>query len=65
MLRNVNDKKILHALDPESRRALAFSASIMLAFDRKLCVDEAVCLVCKVFAAVYAEQADATPKKSE
>lgn len=48
MLRNVNHKKILQALDRESRLALAFSACIILALDRRLGVKEAVSDACKV-----------------
>lgn len=65
MLRNVNHKKILQALDRESRLALAFSACIILALDRRLGVKEAVSDACKVFSEVFPEKTGEDAKKSE
>lgn len=65
MLRNADDTKILQALDRESRLALAFSACIMLALDRKLCAQEVISDACKVFSEVFPEKAGKDAKRSE
>lgn len=65
MLPNVNDQRILHALDRESRLVLALSACIILALDRKLIAKEAVDNACKVFSEVFPEKAGEHAKKPE
>lgn len=60
---NVDDKRVLKALDRETRLVLALSACIIQALNQKLGVKEAVADACKVFAEVFPETEDDKEKK--
>lgn len=53
MLRNVDEKKILEALDRETRLVLAHAACIILALSPGLSAEGAVSDACEVFSAVF------------
>lgn len=65
MLQNVNEQKVLQALDRETRLFLALSACIMLALDRKICAHEALGQTCKVFCHVFPEKDVKKTEKTE
>lgn len=56
MLREMEHEKNLEAFDRETRLALALSACIMLALDKKLSPRDAIADACKVFSAVLQEK---------
>lgn len=55
MLREVEHEKNLKSFDRDTRLALAHSAFIMLALDKKLCPRDALADACRIFSAVFPE----------